>query len=251
MGIEQVFEKAEEAPEFLREHLVERDGKFVFAAKTETDINNLKIVVDKERKAASEAKKAQQAADAKLAELEAKLADIEAEGGKGSSKGSDVEDQYKRELQKRDVLLQKRDEKEKQLIDEINKLNRERDQELFRRQLRQVAPQAGVSMEDYDMFETLMESKGYFGLDDSKRLTIATDEDEFVGLSVLDALKGPLEKRYRKLYLPAVAQGSGGGGGASKGGTNGPPKKRSEMTVQEKSDFIDKHGREKFEQLPA
>lgn len=50
-------------------------------------------------------------------------------------------------------------------------------------------------------------------------------------------------------WFPAGASGSGSGGGA-KGGGAGPAKVRSQMTTRERSDFIERYGREKYEALP-
>ena len=55
MPIEQVFETKEEAPEFLRNALLEtEDGKFKFQAEPPPEVGNLKKTLDKERKARAE-----------------------------------------------------------------------------------------------------------------------------------------------------------------------------------------------------
>jgi hypothetical protein len=57
MPIEQIFETRDDAPEFLRAALLEKDGKFVFAAETAQEIGGLKKALDTERKQRAEAEK--------------------------------------------------------------------------------------------------------------------------------------------------------------------------------------------------
>jgi hypothetical protein len=54
MPIEQIFETKEEAPEFLRPSLLEKDGKFVFQAELPHEIHGLKKALESERAAKKE-----------------------------------------------------------------------------------------------------------------------------------------------------------------------------------------------------
>lgn len=58
MPIKQIFEKREDAPEFLRQSLLEQDGKFVFEAETAVETAGLKKALDAERKAKADYEKA-------------------------------------------------------------------------------------------------------------------------------------------------------------------------------------------------
>lgn len=58
MPVKQVFEKKEDAPEFLRGSLLEQDGKFVFEAELPTETAGLKSALQKERDAKAAAEKA-------------------------------------------------------------------------------------------------------------------------------------------------------------------------------------------------
>lgn len=49
MPIEQIFETREDAPEFLRPALLEKDGKFVFQAELPHEVQGLKTALSKER----------------------------------------------------------------------------------------------------------------------------------------------------------------------------------------------------------
>jgi len=57
MPIKQVFEKREDAPEFLRSALLEDNGKFVFEAETSVETAGLKKALDAERAAKANAEK--------------------------------------------------------------------------------------------------------------------------------------------------------------------------------------------------
>src|SRR5262249_10147762 len=57
MPIKQTFEKKEDAPEWMRESLLEQDGKFVFEAELPHETAGLKSALEKERKAKAEFEK--------------------------------------------------------------------------------------------------------------------------------------------------------------------------------------------------
>ena len=51
MPVEQIFETKEDAPEFLRDHLTETDGKFVFKAELPGEVSGLRNALKAEREA--------------------------------------------------------------------------------------------------------------------------------------------------------------------------------------------------------
>lgn len=57
MPVKQIFEKAEDVPEFLKSAVVEQDGKFVFEAELPGEVKGLKSALDKERAAREEFEK--------------------------------------------------------------------------------------------------------------------------------------------------------------------------------------------------
>jgi len=57
MPVEQIFEKAEDAPEFLRGHLTETNGKFVFKAELPSEVTGLKSALEAERQQKAELEK--------------------------------------------------------------------------------------------------------------------------------------------------------------------------------------------------
>lgn len=57
MPIEQIFDKAEDAPEFIRTALTEDNGKFVFRAELPNEVTGLKSALDTERKTRAELEK--------------------------------------------------------------------------------------------------------------------------------------------------------------------------------------------------
>lgn len=58
MPIEQIFDTKEAAPEFVREHLIENDGKWVFKAELPGEVTGLKTALQSERAAKAAAEKA-------------------------------------------------------------------------------------------------------------------------------------------------------------------------------------------------
>lgn len=50
MPVEQIFDSKEAAPDFLREHLIEDNGKFVFKAELPGEVGGLKSALEAERK---------------------------------------------------------------------------------------------------------------------------------------------------------------------------------------------------------
>jgi chromosome segregation ATPase len=57
MPVKQIFDKKEDAPEWLRGSLLEQDGKFVFEAELPTETAGLKSALQKEREAKAAAEK--------------------------------------------------------------------------------------------------------------------------------------------------------------------------------------------------
>lgn len=249
MPIEQVFESIDDAPEFLREHLVEKDGKHVFSAKLETEVNGLSSALKKERDNAKAAAK-------KAAELEAKLKGYEGAGdddddddqGESDDKKKAIDPQWQRKLTAAEKQLQREREGKAELEKQLNEIRSEQNRNDFRNKLRSVALQAGVAAEDYEDFQDLIEAKRMIGRDESGQLIVTSDSDELVGLSVVEALKGPLSKRFAKFYKPIV--GAGSGAEANRAAVGNGKVKRSEMDIKQKSEYISKHGQAAFFALP-
>jgi len=57
MPVKQVFDKKEDAPEWVRESLLEQDGKFVFEAELPHEVKGLKSALEAERRAKADFEK--------------------------------------------------------------------------------------------------------------------------------------------------------------------------------------------------
>jgi hypothetical protein len=102
MPVKQVFEKKEDAPEWLRSSLLEQDGKFVFEAELPTETAGLKSALDKERKAKADFEKALKGFEgidpAKAKELMEQAEKIEADKLKSKGDWETREKQLKEQL---------------------------------------------------------------------------------------------------------------------------------------------------------
>lgn len=114
MPVKQVFEKKEDAPEWLRSSLLEQDGKFVFEAELPTETAGLKSALQKEREAKAALEKSLKGFEGVDAE-EAKRLKAEAEqiaAEKLKSKGDwdtrekQLKDQLAADLTKRETHFQ-------------------------------------------------------------------------------------------------------------------------------------------------
>lgn len=110
MPIEQIFETKEDAPEFLRPALLEKDGKFIFSAETAQEVGGLKKALEAERKQRAEAEKTLKQFDGVDPEQYAQLMKSQEEAA--AQKARDTGDWAAREAQLKQQLaadLQKRE----------------------------------------------------------------------------------------------------------------------------------------------
>lgn len=126
MPVKQVFDKKEDAPEWLRSSLLEQDGKFVFEAELPAETAGLKSALQKEREGKSAAEKALKvfegidAEEARRLKTDADKAESERHKSKGdwdareqqlrTQLAADLQkraDQYTAELKTRDERITK------------------------------------------------------------------------------------------------------------------------------------------------
>jgi hypothetical protein len=127
MPIKQVFEKKDDAPEWMRDSLLEHDGQFVFEAELPHEVRGLKAALEGERRAKGDAEKALKTFEGIDAERARKLlADAEKlEADKLKNKGdwetreTQLKEQLAKDLQAREQQFQT---ELKAREDRINKL---------------------------------------------------------------------------------------------------------------------------------
>jgi hypothetical protein len=114
MPVKQVFEKKEDAPEWLRESLLEQDGKFVFEAELPHEVKGLKSALEAERKAKADFEKSLKGfegidpEEARRLKTEAEKIESEKLKQKGDweTREKQLKDQLAAELAKRDQHFQ-------------------------------------------------------------------------------------------------------------------------------------------------
>jgi hypothetical protein len=114
MPVKQVFDKKEDAPEWLRESLLEQDGKFVFEAELPHEVKGLKSALEAERKAKADFEKSLKGfegidpEEARRLKTEAEKIESEKLKQKGDweTREKQLKDQLAAELAKRDQHFQ-------------------------------------------------------------------------------------------------------------------------------------------------
>src|SRR5262245_37744608 len=114
MPVKQVFDKKEDAPEWLRESLLEQDGKFVFEAELPHEVKGLKSALDAERKAKDDFEKSLKGFEGidpeEARRLKAEAEKIESDKlkqkGDWETREKQLKDQLAAELAKRDQHFQ-------------------------------------------------------------------------------------------------------------------------------------------------
>lgn len=114
MPVKQIFEKKEDAPEWIRQSLLEQDGKFVFEAETIVETANLKKALEAERKAKADFEKTlkgfegidPEKARQIMAEAEQAAADKLKHKGDWETREKQLKDQLAADLAKREQHFQ-------------------------------------------------------------------------------------------------------------------------------------------------
>lgn len=266
MPVKLEFAKQEDAPEALREHLTEYEGRWLFEGESGAEVQNLKKTLGKYRKADEELQKIkpdyaklQKFKDFSDEDFEAynewKKANESGEGddknGKLDSESlKQLKQQYKQELAKAkadaEALVKAEQEKYTGLT---TQLKRER----LTTALTSAAAKAGVFEDQIGSFVDFMLYKGHFGWEDGEngkpgRAVWIEDGEPSTDITLDKAFKDLLPVQYGTFFEAVMKNGTGqqraGGGGKR-------PTKRSEMTPKEKSEYIKAHGNKKYLELPA
>lgn len=114
MPVKQVFDKKEDAPEWLRGSLLEQDGKFVFEAELPHEVKGLKSALEAERKAKADFEKSLKGFEGidpeEARRLKAEAEKIEADKlkskGDWETREKQLKDQLASDLQKREQHFQ-------------------------------------------------------------------------------------------------------------------------------------------------
>lgn len=226
MPIEQVFEKKEDAPEWLHSHLVEDDGKFVFKGETAAEVENLKKTTKKERDARTkyegELKKFERfkpIADADEDEWSQFLEAWNKRGEAGNGKPDSNPDAAK-QLELKDKLhakeLKKATDELGLLKIDLTKAQGELREFRLWTPLREQFIKAGGIPEDWELARLDLASKNQFDFDEDGKIVVMEDGQ---------ASSVSPEKFFQQVYSdqrPKFYKASGAGGsGAPPGKGNG------------------------------
>lgn len=232
MPIKEVFDTQDAVPEFLKNAVIEQDGKWVFEAETVAEVGNLKSTLKKERdsrtKFEAELKRFErfkpltEAEEDELSEFFERWEKRNEPGGKGRK---DADPDAAKQLELKDKLHAK---ELKKLSDDLAKLTSDHDKakgELREFKLwtplREVALKAGLNAEDWELARLDLSNQGRFSFDDEGKLVVMEDGSPSTVTP---------EKFFKEMYSDVrpkfyKASGASGSGASNAGKTGGSGKK--------------------------
>lgn len=191
--------------------------------------------------------------------IKQKMVEQEAEAAKLKAKGGDVEELLKRhEAEKQTIITdwQKRhDAKEKELNETRSAFETTFRESAVAQAIAEAKGNAVVLMPHIMQRVKAVVKEGKYSLDvidtDGNPRIAPQDGKSFTLQMLIDELRN--DNNFAPLFPQSSGGGAGGNRGAGGGNGNYAPGglKRSAMSATEKSEFITKHGGEKFRQLPA
>lgn len=150
------------------------------------------------------------------------------------------------ELRKLQKLLAQRDKEGRDATERLAALESELNHFKLTVPLRDVALKAGVFPEDVDL--VMLETQRRFRLDEKARIIVLDDDGDPSEVTPEKFFTEIYKEKRPKFFAASDAAGSGAPPGNRSPGI--ASKKRSEMTVADKTAFIEKHGYEKYLDLP-
>lgn len=261
MPLAAVVESLDGLPEAVRAFYVESEGKFILDAEVEEHprARNLKTALDKERKTRMTLEKAQERFKGIDVDRWEKIKDVDEEELEAfqqwktkGTKDEDFDGQFQKKLAPMKKDWETRESNYKTKLEEqesrIAKLTYDLHSTKIENEAAKVASELGVRPEAVD--DVQLHVKRAFSVNENGEIVALDAEGDVVTgkdgkpLTLKDWLAG---KAATKAHWFLSSNGGGAGGGSKNAPTN---KKRSEMTVKEKSDFIAKYGEEKYSALP-
>lgn len=237
------FDSADSAPEELRDHLSESDGKFTVTVHAEPEVSNLQSALQAERQTNRDNKK-------KLtgySDLESQLAQLREENETLAAQGGDAE-KWQAKLDQVNAQWQtKLTAAEENVASVYNSVKTERRAAEIAKAVNEAEGLPGL--------DAVIGSAVDVEIDDDGRVqTFVRGQDgnpmvDTTGnyLSVGDYAKS-LKDKMPHLFKGTTASGSGS---RTQGSPAPTGKKRSDMSVAEKSAYVSKHGQDAYLKLPA
>lgn len=223
MPVSLTFESQEAAPEAIREHLVEKDGKFLFEAETLSEVENLsktaksererRVRLEKEAKGFERFKPLAEADDDEFAQFLESWTKRGEKNGDGKEPQAELNEKlHKRELKTRDDELQ-------QLRPEIEKLRGEVREYRLWTPLREMFIASGGEPKDWQLARLDLANQRRFDFDEEGKIVVMEDNAPS-GVSPERFFKEVYSDQQPKLYKASGAGGGGANPGQKSGSTN-------------------------------
>jgi hypothetical protein len=249
MSLKREVGKLEEVDEKHRDLYVERNGKFYLDAE---DANDLTSALEKERKARRDAEKAAKDFKDKYGDLDADAA-REALALKQELEEKKLKDagEFDKALEARVSKMREDHKKEREKLEgEVKTKDSRLSELLIDSALRDIAlkPEIGVLPKAISTVVKL--AKDVWKLDKDGKPVAMSGTEQIYGKDGGPITMAEWVSNLKTDHDYLFGQPSGGGA-ANTGntGTGSAGKKRSQMSTKEKSDYIEKHGREAYEKL--
>jgi hypothetical protein len=222
---------------------IEKEGVFHLDVTGLEDTSGLKSALEAERKARKDFEKKYGA-----------LKDLDPEEyARLKKEAADRETKKLTEAGEFDKLREKWQKDQDALVEGYKKQLAEKDSLLSRHvkdsQVRNAALKAGVIPEDIEDVMTI--TARYFKLADDGALQVLDDRGEVTPKTVDEFFTKDFKERKPKFYAATGNSGGGAAGGGGGGGTGVIRTRADFKSTKDKTDYIEKHGREAFQKLPA
>ena len=251
MALPLTTDKLEDLPEVVREHYVERNGKWTL----ETDVDPRLVTA---RKESGEERRKRQELERENQAMKQQVEELKQRRQKEEGDEETASQRYQRLRAEADEAKRKADEDLRERDSQIQRLRTELTKERIGARIRNEAQRAGLIQQAID--DAVSAGMGVFREDESSKLAAFDGGNERLfgrngeDLTIAEWLT---DRRVDKPHWFGAAQNGAGnqGGGAAHQGGGAParprPKNRSEMTAAEKAAAISDLGIEGFMALPA
>lgn len=253
MALAMTVDKLDEIPEALREHYVEKNGKFILDTDTDPRVITARKEAEQERRKRQELERAQETLRKELEESKTKRAKDEGDEETAAQRYQRL--RLEKEEADRKAEAQQRDfqQREAQYRSKIFQLDMGSKIRTAAQKIRGLSPSAVEDAVMLGMAVFREDDQGKIAAFDAsgERLLGRNGEDLTIDEWIAD------RRTDRPHWFEAAAgggSGNQGGGAAHQGAGTGPPRarprKRSEMTAAEKAAAIGDMGIEQFMALP-
>lgn len=254
MPLKLTVDTLDDIPEALHDAYEEKDGKFVLNVEGMEDTSGLKSALEKERKAARELEKRVKRWES-LGKSDEEIAEMLRAQEEAENKKAEEEGDFQKILKQHQERFEK---DKKELMAELEAARTSERNAVIGNSLMSALSKAGATDEGVDLLPERLAARIKYETQDGKRvlrIMAADGETPMAGASkdgtaTFDDLVKEAADKWPSLFKGSGAGGSGmqpqkGSGGA------GHKKKSDFKTEKERAAFVDEHGLDKYNSLPA